>query len=170
MSNKALIIIDIQRDYFAGGQFELFNTQAVLDNIIAATKSAQEQSIPVILVQHVADETQGPSAFFNANTSGVEIHPELLAVAAAAPVVVKTFSDSFEQTSLQSLLEGLNIDELLVCGMMTQNCVTHTAISKVAEQYKVSIIADCCTSSDAMIHNIALHGVSHRIPLIEMPQ
>ena len=54
----------------------------------------------------------------------------------------------------------------LVCGMMTQNCVTHTAISKAAEKYDVTILPDCCTTVDEMIHNIALHPVSTRVKLM----
>ena len=50
--------------------------------------------------------------------------------------------------------------------MMTQNCVTHTAISKAAEKYQASIISDCCTTVDQMIHNIALAGVANRVPLV----
>jgi nicotinamidase-related amidase len=50
--------------------------------------------------------------------------------------------------------------------MMTQNCVTHTAISKSAEKYKVSILVDCCTTVSEMLHNIALHAVSTRVPLV----
>ena len=50
--------------------------------------------------------------------------------------------------------------------MMTQNCVTHTAISKAAEKYAVTILPDCCTTVDAMIHNIALHAVSTRVRLV----
>jgi nicotinamidase-related amidase len=47
--------------------------------------------------------------------------------------------------------------------MMTQNCVTHTAISKLAEKYSVKILSDCCTTVSQMIHLIALNGVSTRI-------
>jgi nicotinamidase-related amidase len=54
--------------------------------------------------------------------------------------------------------------------MMTQNCVTHTAISKAAEKYDVSILMDCCTTVDEMIHNIALHAVSTRVPLVTAEQ
>jgi nicotinamidase-related amidase len=60
------------------------------------------------------------------------------------------------------------VDELLVCGMMTQNCVTHTAISKSAETYKVSILPDCCTTVNEMLHNIALHAVSTRVTLVPL--
>jgi len=51
---------------------------------------------------------------------------------------VKHFADSFEKTKLEETLAKLGVTELLLCGMMTQNCVTHTAISKAAEKYNVS--------------------------------
>jgi nicotinamidase-related amidase len=55
---------------------------------------------------------------------------------------------------------------LLVCGMMTQNCVTHTAISKAAEKYSVAILVDCCTTVSEILHLIALHAVSTRVKLM----
>ena len=81
-------------------------------------------------------------------------------------MVVKQYADSFVETNLEDVLSGLGITELVVCGMMTQNCVTHTAISKSAEKYNVSILPDCCTTVDEMIHNLALHGVSTRVQLV----
>jgi hypothetical protein len=47
-----------------------------------------------------------------------------------------------------------------------QNCVTHTAISKSAERYKVAIPPDCCTTVSDMLQLIALNAVSTRVPLI----
>jgi nicotinamidase-related amidase len=57
--------------------------------------------------------------------------------------------------------------ELLSCGMMTQNGVTHTAMSKAAEKYRVAILTDCCTTVNAMLQPIALHAVSARVRLVE---
>ncbi|MGE0758829.1 MAG: isochorismatase family protein [Pirellulaceae bacterium] len=59
-----------------------------------------------------------------------------------APIVVKEYADSFEKTNLEETLRKLGVTELLVGGMMTQNCVTHTAISKAAEKYDVTILPD----------------------------
>ena len=50
--------------------------------------------------------------------------------------------------------------------MMTQNCVTHTAISKAAEKYDVAIISDLCTTVTELLHLIALHAVSTRMKLV----
>ena len=163
---KALLLIDIQNDYFPGGKFPLWNTEATLDTIVAAIKAARDNGVPVIHVQHVANPGAGIAPFFNQGTEGVAIHPRVLEAAPDAPVVVKEFADSFYRTDLENILSGLGVTELLLCGMMTQNCVTHTAISKAAEKYTVTILPDCCTTVDVMIHNIALHALSTRVALL----
>lgn len=164
---KALLVIDLQNDYFPGGKFPLWNTEATLANIERAIAAAREKDIPVIHIQHIADPAMGIAPFFNEGTEGAEIHPRILEAAPDAPVVVKRFADGFVETDLEKTLSELGVTDLLICGMMTQNCVTHTAISTSAEKYNVSILTDCCTTVDAMIHNIALHAVSTRVPLVE---
>ncbi|MFZ1389824.1 MAG: cysteine hydrolase family protein [Thiolinea sp.] len=168
--SKALLVIDIQNDYFPEGAFPLWNAEETLQQIEKAIAQAQQAKIPVILIQHIADKTKGISPFFNEGTQGVELHPRILKVAPSAPMVHKAFADSFEQTNLESTLQDLGATELLVCGMMTQNCVTHTAISKAAEKYQVSILSDCCTTVSQMIHLIALNAVSTRLTLASSEQ
>ena len=165
--SKALLVIDLQNDYFPEGKYPLWNTDVTLQNVIQAIEKASAAAIPVIIIQHIANSEAGIAPFFNSGTAGAEVHPKILAAAPQAPVVVKEFADSFEKTTLAETLTQLGVTELLVCGMMTQNCVTHTAISKAAEKYKVSILADCCTTVDAMIHNIALHAISTRVALVQ---
>ena len=163
---KALLVIDLQNDYFPGGKFPLWNTDAVLKNIERAIETANAHGIPVIHIQHIANSRMGSAPFFNEGTPGADIHPRILAAAPKAPIVVKEFADSFEKTTLEATLTKLGVTELLICGMMTQNCVTHTAISKAAEKYSVSVLVDCCTTVDEMIHNIALHALSTRVKLV----
>lgn len=50
---------------------------------------------------------------------------------------------------------------------MTQSCVAHTAISIVAEKYKVKVLAECCTTMDEMIHYLVLRALSVRIDMIQ---
>ena len=163
---KALLVIDVQNDYFPGGRYPLWNADATLVNIERAIGASKAKGVPVILIRHVADPERGTAPFFNQGSAGAEIHPRILDAAPDAPVVVKGFADAFLKTGLEQVLAGLGVTELLVCGMMTQNCVTHTAISKSAERYGVRILPDCCTTVDAMIHNIALNAVSTRVPLV----
>jgi nicotinamidase-related amidase len=162
---KALLLIDLQNDYFPGGKFPLWNTDVILNNVVRAIRAAQDKGIPIIHIQHIANPKKGIAPFFNQGTDGAKIHPRILEAAPDAPIVVKEFADSFLNTNLENTLSKLGVNELLICGMMTQNCVTHTAISKSAEKYKVCILPDCCTTVDEMIHNIALHAVSPCVAL-----
>jgi len=163
--SKALLVIDLQNDYFPAGKFPLWNTEQTLSNIEGAIARAKAAGVHVIVIQHVADAALGLAPFFAAGTPGAEVHPRILAAAPEAPIVVKHYADSFVDTTLERTLRERGVDELLVCGMMTQNCVTHTAISKSAETYRVTILPDCCTTVSEMLHLIALHAVSTRARL-----
>lgn len=164
--SRALLLIDLQNDYFPGGAFPLWDTDAVLANVEALVTRARASGVHVVHVQHVADPAGGIAPFFNTGTPGADIHPRVLAAAPDAPVVVKAFADGFHHTTLEQTLAGWGVTDLLVCGMMTQNCVTHTAISKAAEKYRVTILPDCCTTVSELLHLIALHAVSPRVPLV----
>lgn len=166
MAKRALIVIDVQNDYFAGGLFPLWNADGTLAKIEAAIAKANGEGIPVVLVQHVVDAPPGKAPFFGKDTAGAGIHPRILAAAPGAPVVVKHHADSFAETTLDATLAKLGASELLVCGMMTHNCVTHTAISKAAEKYKVSVLADASTTVSEIMHQLALHALSRRVPLV----
>lgn len=163
MPQAALIVIDVQNDYFPTGAYPLHDTQAVLERTVQAVRSAQAQGLPVVLVQHVA---KGPSPFFNADTEGVQIHPLLRAAAPDAPVVVKGHADSFLNTTLHATLAALGVDSLWLCGMMTHNCVTHTALSPQAQGYTVRVLEDLCTTVDPMIHAIALSALRDRVEVL----
>jgi nicotinamidase-related amidase len=163
---KALLVIDLQNDYFPGGQYPLWQADATLARTLDAMASARAAGLPVVLVQHVADPAKGVSPFFNAGSEGVQIHAAVRAAAPDAPVVVKGHADSFRDTTLEATLQELGVDALLVCGMMTQNCVTHTAISRAAERYDVSVLGDCCTTIDPMVHGMALNALAPRVPVV----
>jgi nicotinamidase-related amidase len=168
--SKALLVIDLQNDYFPGGKFPLWNADATLEHVEQAIRKARDRAIPVILVQHVANSAQGVAPFLNRGTTGASVHPRVLAAAPYAPVVVKEFADSFVKTTLEDVLSSFHVTELLVCGMMTQNCVTHTAISKSAEKYEVTVLPDCCTTVSEILHLIALHALSTRVALVPASQ
>lgn len=167
MSKPALIVIDIQNDYFPGGKFPLWNADATLANIEIAIAKAREKDIPIIFIQHIADANADTAPFFNSGTQGADIHPRLKTEALNATIITKHFADAFHQTVLEKTLSEFGADELLICGMMTQNCVTHTALSKSAEKYSVKILTDGCTTTDQMIHLFALDAISTRIALGE---
>lgn len=161
MPHPALIVIDVQNDYFPTGAYPLHDADAVLERTLQAVRRVQAQGVPVVLVQHVARSS--PSPFFNAGTEGVRIHPALRAAAPDAPVVVKGHADSFLNTTLQETLAARGVDTLWLGGMMTHNCVTHTALSPQAQGYTVRVLEDLCTTVDPMLHAIALSALRDRV-------
>ncbi len=163
MGITVLVVIDIQNDYFPGGKFPLWNADAILQNILAVIENAKERSMPVVLIKHAGNPN---GAFLAEGSSGADIHPAILAAAPDAPVVVKRFADGFDATDLKTVLDKLGAERLLFCGMMTQNCVTHTAISPQAVSYEVGVVGDCCTTVSEVIHKVALNAVSRRLKLL----
>lgn len=161
----ALLLIDLQNDYFPGGLFPLWNTDAVLGRTLKAIEAAKTERMPIIHIRHIADPDAGIAPFFNKDTEGTAIHADILAAAPHSPIVIKSFADSFHMTALKALLYQEGITDLLIAGMMTQNCVTHTAISQSAEDYEVTVLTDCCTTVSEPIHQIALHALSTRVNL-----
>ncbi|HCV04397.1 isochorismatase family protein [Pseudoalteromonas sp. APAL1] len=170
MTNTALLIIDLQNDYFAGGAFPLWQAKQVKDQLVEVIKQATECGILPIHIQHIAESQQGLAPFFNQDTIGVNIHPDILKAAPEAPVVVKHYADSFYQTNLDDILKQHGIKKLLIAGMMTQNCVTHTAISEQAKEYDVEVLTDACTTVTEMLHLIALNALAPRVKLLESNQ
>lgn len=164
---KALLVIDLQKDYFPGGNYPLWNTEKTLQNVVKAIEKANIEGIPVVFIQHIANPKRGVAVFFNEGTEGAAILPEVLKAAPKGKVVIKHHADAFYETELDEELSKLGVEELLVCGMMTQNCVTHTAISKAAEKYKVKILPDCCTTVNESIHVMSISAISTRIEFEE---
>lgn len=163
MNKPALVVIDVQNDYFEGGAFPLWNAEATLAVVEKAVRMARAKSMPVLFVQHVAN---GPSPFFNPDTEGVKLHDRVTSVIDASPVVTKQHADAFEATDLHETLQQTGADELVICGMMTQNCVTHTALSRRADDYrKVTVLTDASTTVTEMLHLIAVAGLSTRVTL-----
>ena len=111
---KALLVIDLQNDYFPGGAYPLWNTDDTLANIEGAIRRAKANGDAVIIVQHIADSGAGIAPFFNEGTEGANVHPRIKAAAPNAPVVVKAFADSFVDTTLEEELAKVGAMELLV--------------------------------------------------------
>lgn len=158
-SKTALIIIDPQNDYLTGGKYPLWNMDQSIKQIKQAMAIATEKAMPIYFVQHIAAKD---APFFQEGSDGVQVISELRALALEAKIIVKHFADSFEKTALDDALKADSIERIVLCGMMTQNCITHTALSKTAEKYELAILSDACTTVDEMVHNIALSALSVR--------
>ena len=142
---KALLLIDIQNDYFEGGRSPLWNSLEALENAKNTLYSIRLAGLPVIHVQHV--NIREGATFFLPDTYGVQIHDR------AAPldsefVVVKHSPNSFYETGLAGILEWNHINELIVCGMMSHMCVDTTVRAAKDHGIAVTLLEDACTTKD----------------------
>lgn len=165
MSNKnsALIVIDVQNDYFDGGALPLWQSDICLTRVIEAIVQAQAAEMLVLLVQHVATQD---APLFKPGSWGVALHPAVRAAAPNAPCVIKAEADSFLHTELANILVQHGIQSLRLCGMMTQNCITHTALSPTAQQFHIEVLADACTTVSALLHHLALKALAPRVDIL----
>jgi nicotinamidase-related amidase len=139
----ALLIIDVQMDYFPGGRMELVGAAAAAEALSALLKDFRRLALPVFHVQHVA--TKAGATFFLPGTPGVEIHPRLAPVAGEG-LVVKHFPSSFRDTGLDALLRSKGVDTLVVAGMMTHMCVDTTVRAAFDLGYSLVVAGDACAT------------------------
>lgn len=158
---RALLVIDIQADYFPGGTLPLWQAEETEARIAAAIPRAIAAGDRVILVRHVSP---APSGLFAKDGPGIAIRPAIIEAAGDAPVVTKRFADSFQETDLAVHLGG--VDHLLVCGMMTQNCVVFTSLSRAADGLRVSVLGELCTAPTETVHRIALNALRSKLDLV----
>ncbi|MDA3887871.1 MAG: isochorismatase family protein [Allgaiera sp.] len=155
---RALLVIDIQNDYFPGGVLPLHAADAVEERIVAAIERARLAGDRIVLIRHVS---QARTGLFAAGGSGSSLRPAILAAAGEAPVVIKRVADAFQDTDLARHLQG--VSEVLICGMMTQNCVVFTAMSQAAAAFDVTVLGDLCAAPSEVVHLIALNALGSKL-------
>jgi nicotinamidase-related amidase len=143
MPDTALLIIDIQNDYFPGGAMELEGADVAGAKAASAITKFRKEGQPVIHVRHLS--VRPGSTFFLPGTRGAEIHAAV-APRGAESVVEKNFPNSFRGTNLEPTLKGLSVKNLVVAGMMTHMCVDATVRHAADLGYKITLLGDACAT------------------------
>ena len=147
---KALLIVDVQNDYFEGGKSELKKPNDALLNIEKALNLFRGKGLPVIHVQHI--NTFIGATFFVPDTDGAAIHKNLTPLENEA-LIVKHAPNSFLNTNLAAVLQESKIDELIICGMMSHMCIDTTARACMDYGIKVTLLEDACATKDLAFHS-----------------
>ncbi len=142
--NEALLIIDVQNDYFPGGSNELYRPLEAEGRIRELIAESRSVGRPVVYIRHLnpPDDT-----FFLEGTFGSEIS-ERIRPRPEDKVIIKRYPNSFLQTELDAYLKSLRVDTLIVCGMMTHMCVDTTVRAAMDYGYQVKLVADACATMD----------------------
>ena len=146
---QALILIDIQNDYFPGGNMELCGSEAAANSAAQLLDAFRRAKRPVFHVQHIS---LAPTAtFFLPGTPGALIHKSV-APHADETVVEKHFPNSFRDTTLLGLLKAQGIAGIVLAGMMTHMCVDTTTRAAFDLGFSCSLAHDACATRD-LEHN-----------------
>ncbi|MDR5782744.1 cysteine hydrolase family protein [Caballeronia sp. LZ065] len=151
MSKQAIIVVDIQNDYFPGGKWVLEGADAAADNARAVIEAGRANGDFIVHVQHVT-LAEG-AAFFVPDTEGVQIHPK----AAPLPgeqVIVKHHLNPFRETGLADMLAARGIEKVIVVGNMSHMCID--AVTRHADDlgYDTTVVHDTCAT-----HELEFNGV-----------
>ena len=135
---RALLVIDVQEEYFSGKLTVTYPPES-LENILKAMDTAQDQEIPIIIVQHTA--TAENAETFVKGTPGWELITEV----SKRPydhLVEKTLPGSFTGTDLERWLRERDIDTVTISGYMSQMCCDTTARQAFHRGFKVEFLSD----------------------------
>jgi nicotinamidase-related amidase len=140
MANRALIVIDVQNEYFDGALPVSYPPpETSLANIGRAMDAARAAGVPVVVVRHHDTEPDAP--IFREGSHGWELHPE---IARRTPdhLVEKTLPGTFTGTPLESILAAAAVDTVTIAGYMTHMCVDTTARQAAHRGLAVEILND----------------------------
>lgn len=141
----ALLIIDIQKDYFPGGKYPLENPEKAAKKAYELLQCFREHGERHVHIQHIELDPDAP--FFVKGSTGSDIH-DIVAHFEGEPIVYKHEPNSFLNTELLELLKGWEIERVVICGMMTHMCVDATTRAASDFGFQVVVAEDACATRD----------------------
>jgi nicotinamidase-related amidase len=158
----ALLVVDVQNGVVEGAH----GRDAVVANVGNLVEKARRENVPVVWVQHSDDGLAKGSDDWR-------IVPELIPDD-AEPLIEKNYPDSFEDTTLETVLSGLEVGRLVVVGAQTDECVRSTLHGAFVRGYDATLVKDAHTTEDQtewgapppdqVIAHTNLYWTYHRAP------
>jgi nicotinamidase-related amidase len=142
-NSTALILVDIQNDYFPGGKMTLEGVEPAGANAARLLRHFRDKRLPVFHIRHLA--VQPNATFFLPNTTGSEIHPAVAPTPGEA-VVVKHFPNSFRETALLDHLKKAGVASVAVCGAMSHMCVDAAVRAACDLGFQCMVAEDACAT------------------------
>ena len=154
MAKTALILIDFQNDYFSSfdsAKFALSNTEAAANQGAKLLAAFRERNLPVVHVRHEFRDNDAP--FFLPGSEGAKIHKSVTEIT-GEPVVLKHQINSFRDTNLKAVLDGQDVENVVIVGAMTHMCVD--AVTRAAKDlgYNCAIAHDACATLDLEFNGV----------------
>jgi nicotinamidase-related amidase len=141
----ALLLIDLQNDYFPGGSMELVGAGEAGRRSAAVLRGFRARHMPVMHIAH--ESVRQGATFFLSGTAGQRIH-DLVQPGEEEMVVTKHFPNSFLKTPLLDMLRRLEVTHLVIAGMMTHMCVDATVRAATDLGFACTLVHDATATRD----------------------
>ena len=141
----ALILVDIQNDYFKGGQMELVGMDEAGTKAGRLLSYFRENDLSTFHIQHVASDPG--LGFFLPNTDGVELHDSIKPLP-GEPVIQKHYPNGFRETVLGEELSKAGVGRVVVCGAMSHMCIDATTRAAADSGLECVLVHDTCATRD----------------------
>lgn len=163
MSNTALLLIDLQNDYYPtydGAKWPLSGTEIASKNAASLLAQFRDNKMPIIHVRHEFPSDEAP--FFLPHSDGAKIHPSVEPTEGEA-VILKHHINSFRNTELQKTLEKLKVDKLIIVGAMSHMCIDAVTRAAVDFGYECHVAHDACATLELEFNGVTVpaHHVHH---------
>jgi nicotinamidase-related amidase len=142
---EALVVVDLQNDYFSGGAMPLNDTDRAAANAARLLERFRAKSQPLVHLRHLS--VRPGATFFIPGTSGAEIHRSV-APLAGETVIDKNFPNGFRDTGLLDHLRQAGVDEVVICGAMSHMCIDATTRAAFDLGFRCTVAHDGCTTRD----------------------
>ncbi len=141
MIKRALIVIDVQKEYDSGAlPIEFPPLSVSLPNIGRAMDAASHAGVPIVVVRHA---TPPGAPAFAEGSQGWELHDTVSSRQHMIDhLVTKAFPSAFVGTDLEGWLQTHEIDTVTVAGYLTNNCDQSTVINAAHLGFAAEFLAD----------------------------
>lgn len=137
MTNKALVVIDLQNDITK-------NYREIIDTVNKAIDWAVENEIEVVYIKH--NNLSAGTRTFKSDTRGADFVDELKIV--SNNIFVKTKSNALTSEDFSDFINENNITEFYITGADATACIKSICYNMAKLGYSVNVFSDCITSHD----------------------
>ncbi|MDF2763919.1 MAG: amidase related to nicotinamidase [Rhodospirillales bacterium] len=166
----ALLLVDVQnwvvndRQASIRPEFDAAVRAMVLPNMVKLVEACRRARVEVLFTVMENLTRDGRDRSLDYKLSGISIEKgswdakvlELVAPDEDEIVLPKTSSSVFNSTNIDYLLRNLGVEELVVVGFLTDQCIDHTIKDAADRGYYVTCIRDACMANTHARHEAAL--------------
>jgi nicotinamidase-related amidase len=173
---QALVIVDMQVDYFNDGELERCREDLVAAcNVLVERASAAGAPVFEVRTEHRRDRStwalnmrEDDSGMVIEGTHGAQPVPGLRTT--AAEPVIKTRDSAFHRTELEHQLSSQGISSIVLAGVSTESCIATTAADAYARDIRVTLVEHAVASVDPRLNQRTLEqlGQQYRQPTVPL--